>query len=316
MFSGFWSDRVFNLNRRQLLHGGAASAASFMVPSLSQAQSPALDVNDPQDNLNAWMKIYSDIHGGVEVYSGFKGHIFAVIGDKKPLNPLLGFEGFAVNRVVPQDDGSFYAFINEVAYYKDPRTDEIINSWDNPFTGENVEVFQLHAGPLTSHVTKVRKFEQKDGSFVEKPFLLPWYVRGDDAFISIEFNDVRDNPLQPDEWPRESVGEKIRVSESMQFMTKMPLLADPAVTRVNATMSWTLLRSWLPWMLMGRREGHLFYRNVVQKVGSIDDLPRRIVKETEKRFPAYLTSPPDETFGSFQTSYKVFKAERTPMPIK
>lgn len=315
MYSGFWTRRVFALSRRQLLKAGLAASGALALGELPFAATDhgPIDLQSPADNLRAWMKIYSDIAGGVDVYSRFDGNIFAVIGDRAPLRPLLGFEGFAVNRCVQQDDGSFRVFINEVAFYKDLSTDEIIDVWQNPFTKEKVEVFQLHAGPLTNRLGTVRRFETPDGSFVERPFILPWFVLDDDAFISIEFNDVRDNPLQPDEWPRESVGEKIRVSESMQFMTKMSQLQDPDVTRVNPTISWTLLRSWLPWMLMGRHEGHLLYRNVVQKVGSIDAIPRRIVDQTEKRFPEFLTSPSDDTWGSFQTSYKVFKAERQPM---
>ncbi|MDJ0926892.1 MAG: DUF1838 family protein [Gammaproteobacteria bacterium] len=314
MFSRFWTSRVFDAERRRLVKGGLATAGCLAFGDFAMADSPAraLDRQNPRDNLHAWIKIYSDIEGHVDIYSRFNGNIFAVIGDRAPLRPLLGFEGFAVNRVVPQADGAFHAFINEVAFYKDPATDRIIDAWHNPFTDEQVEVFQLHAGPLTSRLDTVRKFEQPDGGFVERPFILPWFVLDDDAFISIEFNDVRDNPLQPDEWPRESVGEKIRVSESMQFMTKTSLLEDAAVTRVNPTMSWTLMRSWLPWMLMGRHEGHLLYRNVVQKVGGIDEIPRRIVDRTEKHFPDYLISPPDDSWGQFQTSYKIFKAEREP----
>ncbi len=307
------STRV-STNRRQLLTGAAATAGLAVGGGALAGEREPIDFQSPADNLRAWMKIYSDLDGNVDIYSWFSGHIFASVNPVSAMLPLLGFEGFAVNRCVPQGDGSFRVFINEVAFYKDIQTDRIIDSWLNPFTNERVEVFQLHAGPLTNQLTTVRKFELPDGSFAERPFVLPWLISGDDAFVSIEFNDVRDNPIQPDEWPRESVGEKIRVSESMQFMTKLSDLENPAVQRVNPTMGWTLLRSWLPWMLMGRAPGHLFYRNVVQKLSSMNELPRRLLDETERRFPEYLTSPPDESFGSFQTSYKIFKAEREPAP--
>lgn len=318
MFSRFWTERVFDAQRRHVLRAGASTAGLLCLdyPLLAASPSAALDRRNPEDNLRAWMKIYSDIEGHADIYSRFDGHIFAVIGGWGALIPLLGFEGFAVNRTVPQDDGSFRVFINEVAFYKDPQTGRIIDAWDNPFTNERVEVFQLHAGPLTSRLGTVRRFERPDGTFAERPFVLPWFVLEDDAFISIEFNDVRDNPLQPDEWPRESVGEKIRVSESMQFMTRMSVLEDPNVTRVYPNMAWTLLRSWLPWMLMGRHEGHLLYRNVVQKVTSIDGVPRHILDETERRFPQYLAAPPDEAWGAFRTSDKVFKDEREPQSAK
>ena len=91
-------------------------------------------------------------------------------------------------------------------------------------------------------VTTVRKRELLDGSIEETPFILPWFVVDDDAFMSIEFNDVRDNPMSPERWPRESAGEKIRVSESMQFMAKLADLENEDITNVPTSASWTLMR--------------------------------------------------------------------------
>ena len=65
---------------------------------------------------------------------------------------------------------------------------------------------------------------------------------------------------------------------------------------------------------MGTDEGHLYHRNVVNKVGGIDNIPARLLKETETRFPEFLTSPPDDTFGQRMTSYKVYEQEREPVP--
>ena len=115
---------------------------------------------------------------------------------------------------------------------------------------------------------------------------------------------------------RESAGRKIRVSESMQFMAKLADLENPEITNVATSASWTLLRSWLPWMLMGQGEGHLYHRNVVNKVGGIEKIPERLLRETEQRFPEFLASPPDETFGQRMTSYKVYEQEREPVPAR
>lgn len=300
------------LDRRQLLKSAGAVALATQSHAAAGASRRPLDFQSPEDNVHAWLKIYGDIAGNVEVYNWFGGDISAVIGNKRP-SPILGFEGFAVNRLVRQEDGDYRVFINEVAFYKDLATDKIVDRWHNPFNGETVDVWQLHAGPLTNIVAKVRERELPDGSFEKTPFVLPWFVMGDDAFMSIEFNDVRENPMKPDRWPRESAGNQIRVSESMQFMAKLSDLENPEITQVATSASWTLLRSWLPWMLMGQAEGHLYHRNVVNKVGTIDRIPERLLRETERRFPNYLSSPPDESFGQFMTSYKVYEQEREPI---
>lgn len=303
-------------DRRSLLRAaGMLAGTAALPPALASGQRRPIDFSDPGAHLDAWMKIYSDLRGHRNVYSRFDGVIFAVLGHRAALQPLLGFEGFAVNRVVPMDDGTYRVFINEVAYYKDLASGRILDAWQNPWTGERVEVVHLHAGPLTNTMGKVRRFEQPDGSFVETPFLLPYFVQGDDVFVSIEFNDVRDNPLTPEEWPRESAGSKIRVAESMQFMSRRSELEDPAVYSVRPPTSWTLMRSWLPWMLMGQRPGHLLYQNIVQKVDGLDGIPAAIVSQTERRFPDFLEAPPDSSWGQFRTSYQTYREERKPAPL-
>lgn len=303
-------------SRREWLRACGALALGAALPA--QAASATVktghyDFAKAQDHLQAWLKIYGDLAGNVDTCSWFGGDIFAVVGEQQPPVPLLAWEGFAFNRIVPQDDGSFRVFINEAAFYKDRDSDRILDTWRNPFTGERCEVWQLHAGPLTNRLTTVRRHQRKDGTFEETPFRLPLFVHGDDAFVSIEFNDVRDNALQPQTWPRESSGPKVRVSESMQFMTRHADLQNPALTRCETTVAWTLLRGWLPWMLMGQAPGHLFFRSVIQKLGSAAELPGRLVAEAGRRFPAMLRSPPDSSFGSFETSDKVFQRERQPV---
>lgn len=304
-------------NRRDWLRASGAIGLAAALPAPAAIGAPRTgnyDFARTEDHLAAWLKIYGDLAGNIDTWSWFGGEIFAVVGDGRPPVPLLGWEGFAVNRIVPQEDGSFRVFINEAAFYKDRDTDAIIDTWRNPFTGERCQVWQLHAGPLTNRLTTVRRHQRKDGSFEETPFRLPLFVQGDDAFVAIEFNDVRDNALKPGQWPRESSGAKVRVSESMQFMARHAELQDPALTRCETTVAWTLLRGWLPWMLMGQAPGHLFFRSVIQKLGSAGEVPPRLVAAAERRFPAMLRSPPDASFGSFETSDKVFQRERRPAP--
>jgi hypothetical protein len=303
------------VTRRDLLRGAGVLAVSAGLPGApahAAVKTGQFDFSKAEDHLQAWLKIYGDLAGNLDTYSWFAGHIFAITGERRPPVPLLGWEGFAVNRIVPQADGGFRVFINEAAFYKDPDSDAIIDTWRNPFTGERCEVWQLHAGPLTNRLTTVRRHQRKDGSFEETPFRLPLFVQGDEAFVSIEFNDVRDNALRPEQWPRESSGPKVRVAESMQFIANRAELQNPALTRCESTAAWTLLRGWLPWMLMGQAPGHLFFRSVIHKLRSADGVPQRLVAEARRRFPEMLRSPPDASFGTFDTSDKVFQRERRP----
>ena len=65
------------VDRRHLLTAGAAGLASTsLMTSASAANRRTLDFKNPDDNVYAWLKIYGDIAGGVDVYSWFRWRHF------------------------------------------------------------------------------------------------------------------------------------------------------------------------------------------------------------------------------------------------
>ena len=73
-----------------------------------------------------------DLDPAVETVGWFGGDIFAVLGPDRPLQKLVGVEGFGVLRVAAQPDGKYRLFNRELAYYKDPKTGEFLDTWTNP----------------------------------------------------------------------------------------------------------------------------------------------------------------------------------------
>ena len=307
---------AFVSDRRAFLKTSMAVGLASALPisySLADSQR-VLDFSDPYDNAHGFIKMYSDTAGS-EVYTWFGGDVSAIVGSKAP-QPILGYEGFAVNRSVYDGKGGYRIFINEVAFYKDLETDEIIDVWVNPFTQERVDVWHAHAGPLTNTIGPILEVKHMDGSIEENPFILPWSVIGDDVFMGLDWMHARDNPLTPSEWPRESTGLKVRTLEAIQYMAKLSDLYDDSITQVKTLASWSLLRAWHPWMLMGQSKGHLWHRSQINKLDSMEKVPERLLRETEKRFPYFLTAPADDTFGERMNSFKIFQKERSPMPPK
>jgi hypothetical protein len=86
---------------------------------------------------------------------------------------------------------------------------------------------------------------------------------------------------------------------------------DPAVTRVDATGSWTRVGPYLPWMLMGPSEGHLLYRSATRKISGPEALPKDLVAYTHSRYPAFLEFP-DDWSTPIESSWEVFKREYKP----
>jgi hypothetical protein len=132
---------------------------------------------------------------------------------------------------------------------------------------------------------------------------------------SFDVNTRWKNVLDPKEWPRESAGgEYVRVSEFLQFVAKRADLDNwRNLERIPQQGSWQRLGTWLPWMLMGSKPGHLFYRSHTKSLASKDELPADIRAYTEKHFPLYLEAPEKWTAPNI-TSFEVYKKENTPKP--
>ncbi|MHC5833659.1 MAG: DUF1838 family protein, partial [Nostoc sp.] len=77
----------------------------------------------------------------------WKGKIYAFIpGEKKQL--LFKMLGLSVSRCIPTAEGSWDFTSRELTYYLNPKTDEVLSKWENPWTGETVPVIHVANNPV------------------------------------------------------------------------------------------------------------------------------------------------------------------------
>ena len=90
----------------------------------------------------------------------------------------------------------------ETGYFTDLATGDILETWDNPFTGETVEVFNFYnsnmGGKLTAEMprfamgaakdapTLMNKGTEKEGPGIV-PFVLPFQTYGDDLLLAWDY---------------------------------------------------------------------------------------------------------------------------------
>ncbi|MBM4197680.1 MAG: DUF1838 domain-containing protein [Gammaproteobacteria bacterium] len=313
-------------DRRQALKTFFGAGAAVALAGCAPAEKPAapgpsakrvpVNFKDPAENLRAFIKLTGDLDPTVETTGWFGGTVFAVTTPDKPLMPLYGVEGFGVLRVEAQSDGSYRMFNREIAFYKDPRTQQFIDEWTNPFTGETVEVKPIHNLVVNAEIAPVMKMDF-DGTMVEVPFSPPWELQGDKAFSLFEVHTAFPSPMQPDKWPRESAGTTLRISEMFHRFTTLAELEDPDRTACDYVGTWTRIGPWMPWMLQGQAPGHLFYRTMMNRTGTPERLPKALRERTEKGYPEYFQAPGPETWGSpNDSSYSVYMRENQPKPAK
>jgi hypothetical protein len=322
------------LDRRTAIGGGIFLGAGLLGLVAAHAQAPVMPSTseilakfnrdekgfnplNPYHNAEVFSRMQLGNDGKTN-YGWFSGRVFAVIGDEETIRPLFDVEGFGANRHIRQPDGTYQHLHREVGYYKDLRTGEIIEQWANPYLdGEIVDVFHINNDPVNAIIGPVVKTNLGEGMVnSEFPFLMPWTAIGDHMMSSFDVNTGWKNVLDPKEWPRESSHKPmVRVSEYLQFYTSKRAVENwRNADRIANHGSWQRIGTWLPWMLMGPRPGHLFYRCHTKALQSIDELPRHIRSYTEKRWPKYLEAP-TEWASPNVTSFEVYKRDAKPRPF-
>ncbi|MGI9292304.1 MAG: DUF1838 family protein [Gammaproteobacteria bacterium] len=311
------------LSRRDALLGlGALSTVPFIAGCADAGnekprQSLNLDFSNPEDNLTAWVKLVSSLKDGVETCGYFAGTQYSVIGAQEVIKPLFRIAGFGMSRVTRLPDGRYQNLHREVVFYLDLKEDRILETWDNPFTGETVEVFNTHNDPVNSYYST--SFKQRFGTdesgyeTVEFPFILPWETFGDRTIVSFAVNTRWPTPLPPEKWPREHFGEWYRTSEYFQIHSSLANLNDPDMPKVPYTGAWQKVAPWHPWMLMDNREGGILGISNVFSLNGVEDLPPLIREYAEKHYPKYLTAP-TEWVEPNMTTWETFARERQPAP--
>ena len=231
------------------------------------------------------------------VYSRIRGerdrHLFNVAAMSmrqcKPFtDPVRGPGSRSVNR--------------EIVFYLDPRTNALLRSWKNPFTGEEVEIVHVHNDPVNARE--------------------PGYARDKDSSPRAKFNAqvvngyaysgggaallFYDNPLAGNY--QDYVGNKYQASEFLMAVAPMADLTDPRATRVQDNVfSWGRISRWMPWMKMGGRDGLLVHFMGGLRINSFEELPTWMKTEIRTNYPAYTVPPPTDDARPNETSWTVFK---------
>jgi hypothetical protein len=312
-------------SRRSALGLGAASlalattAGSTAAATAKPARIP-IQLDDPIWNRETAARMQADTNGE-QVY----GHCTGVVTGVRPgeaVRPLLNFEVFSTIRVLRQKDGNYQRMTKETILYTDPKTGAVLETWDNPYTGERVKVVEVHNDPYNWVIASTVQPPAMPGVVNAgqavpggKPYLLHWETLGPDTLVLVEDgHGYYPNRLDPAKWPRESSGPMIQSSELFRWFVSRRDLEDPAKTFVPANGSWVRVQPWLPWMLMGTAPGHVMYDGVFRAELTPDYIPPQVMAHIKKYYPDYLTAP-TKWYGPNYSSLEHYAMEQKPAPV-
>jgi hypothetical protein len=303
-----------------MLLGAAAGVFATGVPATVGAATTPMRFDDPEWNRDAFARLQGNLDFG-KVKHGWYGGTVCGVRDGEAVRPLMGFEGFSSTRLVDNGDGSYQKLLREVVYYKDLATGEVMETFLNPYTNEEVRVVPVANDPFNIVIEKyypkgpsyggLRKTEEK-----RRPMLLPWKITTPDTVaLATDIHLYYPSALQPDKWPRESSGKFVRVSEMFRYVIPRAALEDSSKTSVEYTGAWSRITPWLPWMLMGQAPGHMFYMGTMGGYDSLDMLSDNVRRYAEKHHPSYFDAPTKWEEPSL-SSLEDYARTQKPAPVK
>lgn len=311
------------------LAGMAGAVAAMPRAGAPPAKAGTLDFADPYDNLYAFGKIWAGFDG--PQIGAFHGLMYARLGTRR-LIPLFGYTGTGVMESRRDADGNVWLRGKETGYFTDLATGDILETWDNPFTGERVEVFNFYnprmGGKLTAEMPRFAMGSARDEATLmnegthraqdgKVPFLLPFEFYGGDAMLAWDYAHEYTNPVTPERWPKASTGPRINPSEHFTFTMSRPELEERSIPAVRFTAGFSRLSQWWPWMRMGghplAETGLLFGRMFSHKgLKNYGDVPPKVLAYIEKHAPEYLEPPRDWPQETPRGTWEAYAAEVPP----
>jgi len=260
-------------------------------------------VFEGEEALEKMRKMYcGTVEDGVVRHGTWEGRAFSrVQGEKdRHLFNVIGINTRQCATVEDPENGEgFRSVSREVMFYLDPETNEIIDSWSNPFTGDTVEVVHVASDPVNMHSPAFAV--GRDG----KPLKIEFQQSGDVLVSRAEVPLFYTNPLAGDY--QKYVGGAYHAMEIFNnFYDADEMLNSDSITMPH--LAWTRVSQWLPWMEMGSRPGVMIVNATGFSTFQLDDLPDTLIVDLKERYPIYLTPPPLDDNRPNETSWTVFKS--------
>ena len=241
---------------------------------------------------------------GMTRYGVFEGRTYSRVPGEKDRH-LFNVLGINVRHCMTMEDDvrgrGFRSFGREIMVYMDPETDEIIDTWLNPWSGEEVEVMHVANDPVNLRAPMYERNEDGEATMVVN---LRHY--GDVVARSSEIPLFYTNPLGGEYQPY--VGGTYHAMEIFNsFYNAEKLLDNDAASIGQSHLGWSRVAKWLPWFKMGDRAGVMVFNASGFSTFDKDKVPERLVEILNERYPLYWEPPELGDNRPNETSWTVFK---------
>jgi hypothetical protein len=271
----------------------AIALLALLTVNYTLAQKTKVDLSNSADNFTAYIKFRGSLDSNENVVYYASGRIYSFIPEQRTIH-LFNFEMYNIARMVPTDSG-YKMLTREMLVYKDPKTDTIINQWNNPFTKEVNEVYHIWNDPVNQNMNR-------------RNWMLPYTNVGPGKWcFHVDVPLLYPSPLKKAEYPKNSRSDLYQAAELFQFYVDEKDLNNKKLKSVPCQNAWTRVSDFLPWMGMGDRPGYMLFQGRGYKVpNGFNGLPQLLKDYVMANDPTYAEAPKTYVTPNM-TSWKYFK---------
>ena len=229
---------------------------------------------------------------GTNVYTEWSGSVYAFVPQQQQ-QKLFNIIGMNVARCQQSQQGQWFLTSRELTFYLDPQTNQVLDRWKNPCTGEVVPVVHVANNPVQN------TFEGES----------PVQVTGKTVIFSLDIPLTYPNVLANDPKFRDYSPQPLyQAGEFFKFTVPVREVINPALaTAPDVTGSWMRIGPWLPWMKMKDQPGQLVYSATIRKLLHFEELSPFFQQEITSRLPVYKEAPHCFLAVKNQTSWTYFQ---------
>lgn len=268
-----------------------------------EARAQRLDPNDTGDALTIMRKIQCSTVDNREAIYAWEGKAYARRQGEKDKNVfnVVGMNVRACSAVRDEKRGMGFAMVSrEILLYVDKDTGEVIDTWDNPWTGETVRVQHVENDPVN--------WKSYEIGWDGKPSTWGGDILGSQWNYRSTFPLWYPNPLGSAY--QSEIGGTYHATEMFNFFGRTDDLLDASKSEAVVSVGWARLSDWLPWMKMNGREGVFYVHTSGFRLKGWDELSDTMKNYITERAPEYKNAPPQGDDRSNMTSWKHYKQWR------
>ncbi len=288
---------------KSLLSATALAVIFGVFASGATLAQDRLDITKPEEALEVQRKFICSRAENDPTFGYFQGTMYSRVEGERDriLFKLVGVNVRQCKNYHDEKRGpGFRSVSREVMLYLDPETNEVLDTWENPWTGDTVKVVHVANDPV--NMREPMHAYRKDGT----PLTFDGLFKNGRVFTSFNIPLFYKNPLGGDY--QDYVGGTYHAMEMFNDYAYEDEVLDPDNMKLSQlSFSWTRVADWLPWMKMGDRIGVNYTVTIGARVNTAEDIPEPLLSEMKASYPKFLAPPPADDDRKNVTSWMLTK---------